>query len=182
VVVGSVLTGVIGFFVVIACAATLHKDGITIRDASDAALALKPLAGSMASSLFAVGLIGAAVLAASILPLSTAYSVGEFAGRETALNDGPREAPLFYGTYATIAIISAAIVLIPGAPLIPILILTQVLNAVLLVPLLGFMYGISRNTDVMGQHAAGRVARGAYLVGIAAIVVCIAALAVLSLT
>ena len=182
VVVGSVLTGVIGFFVVIACAATLHKDGITIRDASDAALALKPLAGSMASSLFAVGLIGAAVLAASILPLSTAYSVGEFAGRETALNDGPREAPLFYGTYATIAIISAGIVLIPGAPLIPILILTQVLNAVLLVPLFGFMYGISRNIDVMGEHAAGRVARGAYLVGIAAIVVCIAALAVLSLT
>ncbi len=177
---GSVLTGVIGFFVVIACAATLYKDGITIHDASDAALALKPLAGRLAADLFAVGLIGAAILAASILPLSTAYSVGEFVGRETALDAGPREAPLFYGTYASIAVISAAVVLVPGAPLIPILILTQVLNAVLLVPLLGFMYGISRNSDVMGKHTASRPAAAGYLVAIMAITACIVSLAVLS--
>jgi Mn2+/Fe2+ NRAMP family transporter len=180
VILGSILTGVIGFFVVIACAATLHKDGVTINNASDAALALKPLAGRLAADLFAFGLIGAAILAASILPLSTAYSVGEFIGRETALDDSPSDAPLFYGTYATIAVVSAGVVLIPGAPLIPILILTQVLNAVLLVPLLGFMYGISRNSDVMGNHTASRTAAAGYLVGIVAIVICIVALAVLS--
>jgi Mn2+/Fe2+ NRAMP family transporter len=177
---GSVLTGIIGFFVVVACAATLYKDGITIHDAADAALALKPLAGRLAADLFAVGLIGAAILAASILPLSTAYSVGEFVGRETALDAGPHDAPLFYGTYASIAVISAAVVLVPGAPLIPILILTQVLNAVLLVPLLGFMYGISRNSDVMGRHTASRTAAAGYLVAIVAITVCIVSLAVLS--
>jgi Mn2+/Fe2+ NRAMP family transporter len=180
VVLGSILTGLIGFFIVIACAATLHKDGVTIDNASDAARALRPLAGRLAADLFAFGLIGAAILAASILPLSTAYSVGEFIGRETALDDSPSDAPLFYGTYATVAVVGAAAVLVPGAPLIPILVLTQVLNAVLLVPLLGFMYGISRNTDVMGEHAAGRAATAGYLVGIVAIVVCIAALAALS--
>ncbi len=182
VIVGSALTGIIGFFVVVACAATLHRDGIKIHNAADAALALEPLAGKLAADLFAVGLIGAAILAASILPLSTAYSVGEFVGRETALDSGPREAPLFYGTYAAIALVGAGVVLIPGAPLIPILILTQVLNAVLLVPLLGFMYGISRNREVMGARVASRSASAGYLIGIAAILVCIVALAVLSLT
>ncbi|CAB4860826.1 unannotated protein [freshwater metagenome] len=182
VIVGSVLTGVIGFFVVVACAATLHRDGLSIHSAADAALALKPLAGRLAADLFAVGLIGAAILAASILPLSTAYSVGEFVGRETALDDGPREAPLFYGTYAAIAVVSAGVVLLPGAPLIPILILTQVLNAVLLIPLLGFMYGISRDREVMGDHVASRSAAAGYLVAIAAISICIVALGVLSLT
>ena len=87
VVTGAVLTGVIGFFVVVACAATLHRDGRSIRDAADAAVALEPLAGRAASTLFAVGLIGAAFLAASVLPLSTAYSVCEYAGVEAAVDD-----------------------------------------------------------------------------------------------
>jgi Mn2+/Fe2+ NRAMP family transporter len=79
---GALLTGVIGFFVVIACAATLHRHGQSIHDARDAAVALRPLAGSFASSLFAIGLVGAALLAAAVLPLSTAYSVSEAMGRE----------------------------------------------------------------------------------------------------
>ena len=87
VVTGAVLTGIIGFFVVVACAATLHRDGRSIRDAADAAVALEPLAGAAASTLFAVGLIGAAFLAASVLPLSTAYSVCEYAGIEAAVDD-----------------------------------------------------------------------------------------------
>ena len=101
VITGAVLTGVIGFFVVVACAATLHRDGRSIRDAADAAVALEPLAGGAASTLFAVGLIGAAFLAASVLPLSTAYSVCEYAGVEAAVDDRFSEARLFYLTFGS---------------------------------------------------------------------------------
>ena len=87
--------GVIGLFVAVACAATLHRDGRSVADAVDAAVALQPIAGSAASTLFGVGLIGAAFLAASILPLSTAYSVCEYAGTESAVDDRFGEAKLF---------------------------------------------------------------------------------------
>jgi Mn2+/Fe2+ NRAMP family transporter len=180
VVIGAVLTGVIGFFVVVACAATLHEQGISIETAKDAAVALEPLAGHLAGDLFAFGLIGAAVLAASILPLSTAYSVSEFAGREAALDDRPLQAPLFYATYALVAGVSAAIVLLPGVPLVPVLVLTQVLNAFLLVPLLGFVYVLARDEDVMGDLAVGPAAGLVYLAAIGLILVCVAGLAVLT--
>jgi Mn2+/Fe2+ NRAMP family transporter len=182
VVMGACLTGIIGFFIVIACAATLNPEGVSINDAADAARALEPLAGALAGKLFGVGLIGAALLAASILPLSTAYSVSEFVGREAAVDDRPREAPLFYGTYAVIVVVGAGVILVPGAPLVSILVLTQILNAVLLLPLLAFMYGISRNRALMGDHVATRAAAGSYLVAIAFIGTCVAALGVLSLT
>ena len=180
VVTGSVLTAVIGFFVVVACASTLHATGRSINDASDAAQALRPLAGSLASDLFAVGLIGAALLAASILPLSTAYSVSEVVGRPAAVNDGWRQAPLFYGTFGAVIVFSAGLVLVPGAPLIAILVLTQVLNAVLLLPLLVLMAGIARDETLMGDHRAGRVASSIYFATIGVIAVCVVALGVLS--
>lgn len=173
---GSLLTGIIGFFVVITCAATLNKQHITIQDASDAAAALKPLAGTLAKDLFAIGLIGAALLAASILPLSTAYSVSDLTGRPAGLDDNLREAPLFYGTFAAITVVSAALILIPGAPLITILVLTQILNAILLLPLLLYMYGISKDKRLMGEFAATRTMRMIYLIIIAIIFVCIALL------
>jgi NRAMP (natural resistance-associated macrophage protein)-like metal ion transporter len=176
VVTGALLTGVIGFFVVVACAATLHVQGTTINDAADAAAALKPLAGGLAEQLFAVGLIGAALLAASILPLSTAYAVSDLTGRPAALDDEVAEAPLFYGTFAFVTVLGMALVLIPGAPLIPILVLTQVVNAVLLLPLLAFMYGLSRDEQLMGEYAASRLTASAYLVAIAVITGCIVAL------
>lgn len=159
---GSILTGVIGFFVVITCAATLNKNGIQINDAADAAKALEPLAGTLAKELFAIGLIGAALLAASILPLSTAYSVSDLTGRPAALDDSPREAPLFYATFAVITTLSAILILIPGAPLIKILVLTQILNAVLLLPLLIYMYGISRDERLMGEFVSSRTMRVIY--------------------
>ncbi len=180
VVVGSCLTGIIGFFVVIACASTLHPNGVSIEDASDAAEALEPLAGDLAGTLFAVGLIGAALLAASILPLSTAYSISEFMGREAALDDRPREAPFFYLSFAAVILVGAGLILIPGAPLVTILVFTQVLNAVLLLPLLGFMFGLSRDRSLMGEYAAGRVASAGYLVAIALIAACVVALVVMS--
>ena len=102
VLVGAAMTGVIGLFVVVAAAATLAPEGRSIDSASDAAAALEPLAGQAASLLFGAGLLAAALLAASILPLATAYSVTETLGYEAALDDPVREAPLFYGTYALI--------------------------------------------------------------------------------
>ena len=161
---GSLLTGIIGFFVVVTCAATLNKEGITINDASDAARALQPLAGTLAKDLFAFGLIGAALLAASILPLSTAYSVSDLTGRPAALDDSPKEAPLFYATFGVITAVSAILILIPGAPLITILVLTQILNAVLLLPLLIYMFGIAKDERLMGEYVATKRMRNVYLI------------------
>lgn len=166
---GSLLTGVIGFFVVVTCAATLNKQGIQINDAADAAKALEPLAGTMAKELFAIGLIGAALLAASILPLSTAYSVSDLTGRPAALDDSPKEAPLFYLTFGLITGISAVLILIPGAPLITILVVTQILNAILLLPLLIYMYGIAKDERLMGEFVATRTMKTIYLIIIAVV-------------
>lgn len=182
VVTGAVLTGVIGFFVVVACAATLHRDGRSISDAADAATALQPLAGQAASTLFAVGLIGAAVLAASILPLSTAYSVCEFAGVEAALDDPYREAKTFYLTFGLVTVAGALIVMIPGAPLVTILVGTQVLNAVLLIPLLFVMIGLARDADLMGEFTLSRAGTATHALVTAVVLACVGALAVTTLT
>jgi len=170
---GSLLTGIIGFFVIITCAATLNKQGITIDDASKAAQALKPLAGTLAKDLFAIGLIGAALLAASILPLSTAYSVSDLTGRPAALDDSPKEAPLFYATFGVITSVSAILILIPGAPLITVLVVTQILNAVLLLPLLIYMFGIARDKRLMGEFVASKTMRNVY-----ALIISIVAIAI----
>jgi Mn2+/Fe2+ NRAMP family transporter len=177
VIVGAVLTGVIGFFVVVACAATLAPEGHSIESASDAAAALEPLAGNAASLLFGAGLLAAALLAASILPLSTAYSISETFGYESALDDPVREAPLFYGSYALIVIVAAGIVLAPGAPLIELLYLTLALNAVLLLPLMAFMYVIARDGRTMGALANSRRASAAQLVVLVLVAACVVALA-----
>jgi Mn2+/Fe2+ NRAMP family transporter len=182
VVVGAVLTGVIGFFVVVACAATLHAQGRSITDARDAAVALRPLAGGLAAGLFGIGLLGAALLAASVLPLSTAYSVADALGVEATLDDTFAEAPVFYATYAGVVVLAVALVLVPGAPLVPILYLTQALNAVLLLPLLVLVYGIARDPDLMGEHVSGRWQTAAELGTIALVALSVGALAVLSLT
>jgi NRAMP (natural resistance-associated macrophage protein)-like metal ion transporter len=180
VITGAVLTGVIGLFVVITCAATLHARGLHVAAAADAAEALAPLAGSFARSLFAVGLIGAAILAAAVLPLSTAYSLCEFTGHEGALDDGFRGAPLFYGVYAGVAGLAVVLVLVPGLPLISVLVLTQVLNAVLLLPLLVFMYTLARDRQVMGDLAVRRRSAAFYVGTIVAIAGCLGALAFLT--
>ena len=179
--IGALLTGIIGFFVVVTCASTLHASGVTnITDAAQAAKALEPLAGSFATGLFAIGLIGAALLAASILPLSTAYAVTDLTGQPAALDDSIKEAPLFYGTFGFVTLLAMSLVLIPGAPMVPILVLTQVLNAILLLPLLGFMYGIARDRKLMGSHIASRSMAATYIVAIVLIAACIAALAYFS--
>jgi NRAMP (natural resistance-associated macrophage protein)-like metal ion transporter len=180
VVVGAVLTGVIGFFVVVACAATLHVQGIEVNDAGDAARALEPLAGNTASTLFGLGFVGAALLAAAIVPLSTAYSVSETLGRKADLDDDFGEARAFYLSYATVVAVAAALVLIPGAPLIQILFLSQALNAVLLLVILPFLRSLGRDRDLMGAHALSRGERIVTGVALAAIAISVLALVVLS--
>jgi Mn2+/Fe2+ NRAMP family transporter len=181
VVVGALLTGVIGLFVVVACAATLHVNGVDIDDAKDAAQALEPLAGGSASTLFGIGFLGAALLAAAIVPLSTAYSVAETAGKPADVDDGFAEAPLFYLSYGGVVLIAAVLVLIPGAPLISILFLSQALNAVLLLVMLPVMRRLAADPELMGDQAlgtTGRIVTGAALALIAVSVVALGVLTV----
>lgn len=180
VVVGAVLTGVIGFFVVVACAATLHVEGISVNDAGDAARALEPLAGSLAATLFGLGFLGAALLAAAIVPLSTAYSISETFGRRADLNDTFQEARLFYLSFGAVVAVAAILVLIPGAPLVPILFLSQALNAVLLLILLPFMRRLGQDRALMGRHVLGRSERWATGLAFVLIAASVAALAVLT--
>lgn len=180
VIVGALMTGIIGFFIVIACAETLHAHGLHVNDASDAARALRPLAGNAASALFAVGLFGAALLAAAILPLSTAYSVSEATGRSANVDGGLRDEPFFYGMYITVLVIATAIVLLPIG-LIPLLVLSQVLNAFLLLPLMVTLVLLSRDTSVMGEHVGGRTGTTAAIGGILLVAVSSVTLAVVAL-
>ena len=178
VVVGSLLTGVIGFFVVVACAATLHESNVQIETATDAAAALAPVAGDLAGALFAVGLIGAALLAAAVLPLSTAYSICDFTGSEAALDCTFTEARLFYLSNVTITAVAAGVVLIPSIPLIPLLLSTQMLNAVLLVPLLVLMARLGRDRSILGSHVVSRPLAALQALVVAAVVVCVVLLLV----
>ncbi|MGH7125679.1 MAG: divalent metal cation transporter, partial [Stellaceae bacterium] len=161
-------------------AATLHVEGVTIHEASDAARALEPLAGSLAATLFGLGFLGAALLAAAIVPLSTAYSISETLGRKADLDDSFAEARSFYLSFGAIVAIAAVLVLIPGAPLIPILFLSQALNAVLLLVLLPFLRSLGRDRELMGKHALGRTGRLLTGVALALIAASVLALAVLS--
>ena len=180
VIVGAILTGVIGLFVVVACAATLHVDGVEVEDARDAAQALQPLAGHTAATLFGLGLLGAALLAAAIVPLSTAYSVSETMGRKARLDDSFEEAPGFYLSYAVVVVVAAVLVLIPGAPLISILFLSQALNAVLLLVLLPFMRALGNDTELMGDNRLGRADRVLTAAALLVVAASVLALAVLT--
>jgi NRAMP (natural resistance-associated macrophage protein)-like metal ion transporter len=178
---GAVLTGVIGVFIVVACAATLHAHGHHIHDASDAAVALRPLAGSAAQTLFGLGLVGAALLAAAVVPLSTAYSVAEAFEQRADLNDSFAQAPLFYGAYGASVLLAITFVLIPGAPLISILFLSQALNAVLLLAILPFLRALARDSRLMGEHSLGRLDSLATALVIILVAVSVIALLVLSI-
>jgi NRAMP (natural resistance-associated macrophage protein)-like metal ion transporter len=180
VVVGALMTGVIGLFIIVACAATLHVRGIEINDAKDAARALEPLAGAFASTLFAIGFLGASVLAAAIVPLSTAYSIAESAGAPADIDDKFDEARLFYLSYGALVVVAAGLVLIPGAPLIPILFLSQALNAVLLLVLLPVVRSLATDREVMRDQALGPVGRLATAAALAVVALSVMALCVLT--
>lgn len=158
VVLGSVFAVLVAAFIIIACAATLHVTGVTeITDAADAARALAPLAGRYAWALFALGLANASLFAASILPLATAYSVCEGLGLEAGVNRKFGEAPEFYWLYTLIIVVSAGAILVPGVPLLRIILLSQVMNGVLLPVVLVFMVRLINQKELMGEFVNGRV-------------------------
>ncbi|HEV2113941.1 MAG TPA: divalent metal cation transporter, partial [Terriglobales bacterium] len=153
VILGCIITDVIAFFIVVACAATLYKSGIhDISDAAQAAVALKPLAGNYASLLFAVGLINASILSAAILPLATAFNVCEGLGVESGVDKRFSEAPVFYWLYTLLIAAGAGCVLIPHLPLIKVILFSQVANGVLLPFVLIYMLMLVNRRDIMGEY------------------------------
>ena len=154
---GVISLNVIAFFIVVACGATLFARGVEVRDAADAAVALAPLAGPYAAGLFAIGLLNAGLFSVAIIPLSTAYAVCEAFGWEAGLNRTAREAPVFVGLFTALIIASALVILIPGIPLIPVMLLSQVLNGMLLPFVLVFLILLTGDREIMGQHRNSRV-------------------------
>jgi len=150
--IGSLMAVLVVWFILISCGATLHKAGIPIRNAADAAHALVPLAGRYAALLFGFGLFNASLFAAAILPLSTAYSVCEGMGWERGIDKKLQEAPWFYGIYTALIALGAGAILIPGVPLLKVLYLSQVANGILLPAVLLFMLILANRRDIMGEH------------------------------
>ncbi|MGB7330651.1 MAG: Nramp family divalent metal transporter [Terriglobales bacterium] len=157
VIVGCIFTDVVAWFIIVACAATLYLHGNRdIRDAADAAQSLRPLAGDWAYILFALGLFNASLFAASILPLSTAYTVCEGLGLESGVERKFSEAPTFYWLYTALIVAGGAVVLIPGLPLIKIAIFSQVVNGAVLPFVLIFMLLLINKKELMGEFVNKR--------------------------
>lgn len=157
VIVGCIMTDVVAFFIIVACGATMFIHGIKINDAKDAAVALAPLAGKYASVLFAIGLANASLFAASILPLATAYYVCEAMGWESGVDHDFKSAPQFMWLYTGLIAIGALIILIPNAPLVAIMLISQVVNGALLPFVLIFMLILINKEEWMGQYTNSRL-------------------------
>jgi NRAMP (natural resistance-associated macrophage protein)-like metal ion transporter len=158
VIAGCIFTDVVAWFIIVACAATLFVHGYhKIDDAKDAAQALRPLAGDYAYILFAMGLFNASLFAASILPLSTAYTVCEGLGFESGVGKKFREAPVFYWLYTILIAAGAGVILVPDLPLVKISILSQVVNGIAVPPVLVFMLLLVNKKELMGQYVNSRM-------------------------
>lgn len=155
VVIGSIITVVIAFFIIVACAATLYVNGIQINEAKDAAVALEPLAGSFAAMLFAFGLFIASIFSACILPIATAFSVCEAFGFEAGVDKSLKDAPEYYSIFTAILLIGMGIILIPEAPLIQITLWAQVANGILLPLILIYIMKMINNKEIMGEFTNG---------------------------
>ncbi len=155
-IVGSVWTNVIAVFVVVATAAALFGSGITLQTAGQAAEALRPVAGQFSETLFAIGLFGASVLAATIMPISTAYVICEAFGWESGVGKPFRQAPAFFGIYTFVLFVGAAILLLPGLDLIGMIVASQYLQGLLLPVILIFLYLLVNDKRLLGEHVNGR--------------------------
>lgn len=165
--VGTILAILVVFFIVVSTAATLNKHGLHIDSAADAARALEPFAGPYAEKLFAIGLFGASMLAAGVLPLATAYSISEALGFEKGVSRSFREAPIFLGVFTFLIAVGAAIAVIPGLPLIRVLLVTQVINGLLLPIILLAILKLVNDRELMGSHVNGLLYNlGAWLTAI----------------
>ena len=153
---GCIVTDVIAFFIVVACAATIfHSGHRDISDVGEAARALAPFAGRFASLLFAIGLVNASLMSATVLPLATTYNICEGLGFESGINHHFREAPIFYGLYTALIVCGAGFVLAPGLPLLKVILLSQVANGILLPFVLIFMLLLVNKTRLMGEYRNG---------------------------
>jgi len=155
---GAIWTNVVAVFIVVATAATLFAAGVHIGTASDAAKALEPLAGKLAEALFGLGLFGASVLAATIMPISTAFVICEAFGWESGVGKRFQDAPAFFSIYTFVLAIGALVVLIPGLDLIPVIVGSQYIQGLLLPIVLVFMVLLVNDERLMGRHRNGRVA------------------------
>ena len=154
---GSIFANLIAGFIIIATGATLYIHGHhTVKSAADAAKALAPFAGRYAEVLFAVGLLGASLLAAAILPVTAAYVVAETFGFEKGIRHNPRDAPVFVGVVTALIAIGTIVALLPGIPVISLLVVVQVVNGVLLPITLCFIWRLASNRELMGGYANGR--------------------------
>jgi len=149
---GSFMTVFIAFFIVLSTGTILHPAGVIVDSAENAAQALQPLAGDFASHLFAVGLLNASFLAAFVLPLATAYGLSEAFGWESGINKTFREAPQFLGFYTAFIVIGAGVILLPNAPLIKIMYLSQTINGMLLPVVLIIMLRLINDASIMGEY------------------------------
>jgi NRAMP (natural resistance-associated macrophage protein)-like metal ion transporter len=155
--IGSFFTNFISFFIIIACAATLFAQGIHITDAGQAAAALEPLAGKFASLLFAFGFLNASLFGAAIVPVTTSYVITSAFGLESGLNYKFKEAPQFYGLFLTLLIMGGLVVILPFFPLLTILVVSQAINAVLLIPIFIFLFILSNDKKLLGKYANNKI-------------------------
>ena len=157
VIIGCLFAAVVAWFIVVACAATLHSIGkFNIETGAQAAEALRPLAGEYAYLLFAAGLFNASLFAACILPISTAYAVCEGLGLESGLDKRFEEAPAFYWLYTALIVFGAGVILIPRFPLFRVMVLSQVANGVLLPFVLIFVLLLVNDRELMGDYINSR--------------------------
>ena len=178
VVIGSILTGVIGMAIAVACAATLHREGIHIEEASDAAIALRPLAGSFATVLFGTGLLGASLLAAAIVPLATAYSIAEGIGAPASLDLDSHHFQFFYAAFVGLTVAAVSIVSLPSLPLIQLIYTSQVVNAVLLPFHVVALQLLVNDPKVVGTARISKLMNVFGWIGVLLISVCVGSLAV----
>lgn len=157
---GTILAGIVAVCILIATAATLHPAGISVESAEDAALALAPIAGDFAKYLFAIGLLGASLLAAGVLPLATTYMLSESLGFERGVSRSWQEAPVFMGMFTVLIVLGAAVSLIPGLPLIDVLVGVYVLNGLLLPIALIAIMSLITNKELMGEYVSTPLQRG----------------------
>jgi Mn2+/Fe2+ NRAMP family transporter len=157
VIVGSFFAVIVASFITIACASTIYKSGLNIESAKDAALALRPLAGKYASTLFALGLLNASLFSAAILPLSTSYTVCEAFGWENSVSRDLKDAPIFFGIFTALIVLGAAIILLPIQSLINAMLISQTFNGVLLPVILITMLFLINDKRLMGKFKNGRL-------------------------
>jgi Mn2+/Fe2+ NRAMP family transporter len=171
--VGSMLTGVIGLAVAIACAATLHRTGVHIETAGDAAAALQPLAGRAATLLFGVGLLGASLLAAAIVPIALSYAIAEAAAVPASLGLDAHTFQWFYAAFVALTVAAVVVVAVPGLPLIPLIVGSQVVNALLLPLHLVLLLLLGRDATIMKELVLRRPTMVAGWVSVLLVVACV---------